>query len=81
MSVSQISCWISYTEPGQEYQTRKTHAYKIAFKFNTNKITSLCSRQAIMISDKMTTPVLPTPALQCTRRGGLGDIGSAVLFV
>lgn len=34
-----------------------------------------------MISDRMTTPVLPTPALQCTSRGGLGIAGSAVLLV
>lgn len=43
--------------------------------------TSLCSRQAIMISDKITTPVLPTPALQWTSNGGLGLFGSLVLFV
>lgn len=43
--------------------------------------TSLCSRQAIMISDRMTTPVLPTPALQWTSNGGLGLFGSLVLFV
>lgn len=43
--------------------------------------TSLCSRQAIMISDRMTTPVRPTPALQWTSNGGLGLLGSLVLFV
>lgn len=43
--------------------------------------TSLCSRQAIMISDKMTTPVLPTPALQWTSSGGLRLLGSLVLLV
>lgn len=34
-----------------------------------------------MISERMTTPVLPTPALQCTRRGGFEFLGSAVLLV
>lgn len=34
-----------------------------------------------MISDSMTTPVRPTPALQCTSTGGLEFLGSAVLFV
>lgn len=34
-----------------------------------------------MISARMTTPVRPTPALQCTSRGGLELLGSAVLFV
>lgn len=33
--------------------------------------TSLCSRQLIMSSVRMTTPVRPTPALQCTTTGGL----------
>lgn len=32
--------------------------------------TSLCSRQLIMSSVRMTTPVRPTPALQCTTTGG-----------
>ena len=31
--------------------------------------TTLCSRQAFMIWHNMTTPLLPTPALQCTMTG------------
>lgn len=50
-------------------------------KHEKEEITSLCSKQAIMISDSMTTPVRPTPALQCTSTGGFGFLGSAVLFV
>lgn len=43
--------------------------------------TSLCSRQAMRISDRMTTPVRPTPALQWTSTGRLVFFGSLMLFV
>lgn len=45
------------------------------------ELTSLCSRQAIRISVRMTTPVRPTPALQWTSTGRLVFFGSLMLFV
>jgi hypothetical protein len=66
--------------PSQSYSQPIT-AHTKKGRLSTKVITSLCSRQAIMTSDKMTTPVLPTPALQCTSSGGLGLFGSLVLFV
>lgn len=45
------------------------------------ELTSLYSRQAIRISDRTTTPVRPTPALQWTSTGRLVFFGSLMLFV
>ena len=66
---------------GQGYLSARPCARPPSPRAHRGASTSLCSRQAIMISDRMTTPVRPTPALQWTSNGGLGLLGSLVLFV
>lgn len=68
---------------GQMWWWTQLH-YSTSFEFDFGEgesQTSLCSRQAMRISDRMTTPVRPTPALQWTSTGRLAFFGSLMLFM
>lgn len=55
--------------------------HRLQLSYSHHLHTSLCSRQLIISSARITTPVRPTPALQCTTTGGLRlfEVSSMVL--